>query len=59
MLKMNEYLKIKQASKFLGLCVSTLIKMDRDGILVAYRMPGSKYRLYTQEQLQNFLNSIK
>jgi len=58
MLKMNEYLKIKQASLFLGLSVSKMIKMDRDGDLVAYRMPGCKFRLYTKEQLENFLKSI-
>lgn len=56
---MNEYLKIKQASKFLGVGISTMIKMDRDGDLVAYKMPGSKYRLYTKLQLENFLRSVQ
>jgi excisionase family DNA binding protein len=59
MLKMNEYLKIKQASEFLGLGISKMLKMDRDGILVAHRMPGSKFRLYTKEQLEKFLNSVQ
>lgn len=59
MLKMNQYLKIKQASEFLGLSIQKLVRMDRGGDLIAYRMPGSKYRLYTQEQLEGFLKSIQ
>ncbi len=59
MLKMNQYLKIKQASEFLGVSISKMIKMDHDGILVAHRMPGSQYRLYTREQLEIFLRGIQ
>lgn len=59
MLKMNEYLKAKQACEFLGVSRSTLKNMDRDGTLVAHRAPSSRYRLYTMEQLETFLNSVQ
>jgi excisionase family DNA binding protein len=59
MLKMNEYLKAKQACEFLGVSRSTLKNMDRDGILVAHRAPSSKYRLYTQDQLEKFLKRVQ
>jgi len=53
------YLKIKEASEYLGVAQSTLRRWDEKGKLKAYRHPISKYRLYRKLELKRLLKSIK
>lgn len=50
--------KIGDAAKYLGYKPNTLQKWDREGKLKAHRTPTNR-RYYTQEQLDNWLNSTQ
>jgi len=48
-------MKIKEAAEFLGVCVSTLRNWHKQGILVPEVNPLTKYRIYSEEDLMDFL----
>ena len=50
--------KLNEFADKIGVCVSTLQKWDRKGILVAHRTPTNN-RFYTDEHLQKYLNQSK
>ena len=50
--------KIGDAAKYIGYKPNTLQKWDREGKLKAHRTPTNR-RYYTQEQLDNWLNSTQ
>ena len=58
MKKINEYLKITEAAKFLGVSTSTLRNWEKQGKLLTYRNPHNKYRLYKINDLKNLLAKI-
>jgi len=55
MTKIDDYLTIKEAAKYLGISAMTLRRWDSDKKLKAIRYPVNKYRLYIREQLENIL----
>ncbi len=55
----KEYLTIKEASEFLGVCKDTLRIWDIKGKLKSFRHPLNNYRLYKKSQLKKILNNIK
>jgi len=55
MTKIDDYLTIKEAAKYLGVSAMTLRRWDSDKKLKAIRYPVNKYRLYIREQLENIL----
>lgn len=57
--RISEYLKIKDAARFLGVTTNTLRNWGRDEKIKTYRHPTSKYRLYLEEDLEEFLEEIK
>lgn len=59
MLKIIDYLKIKEAAKFLGVTPNTLRNWEKEKKISVYRNPQNTYRLYKKEDLENLLNSIK
>ena len=58
MKNLKDYMSIKEAADFLGVCEMTLRRWDKAGKLRAYRNPASNYRLYREEDLKLFLKNI-
>jgi MerR family copper efflux transcriptional regulator len=52
-----EYLTVKLAAEFLGVCPSTLRNWDRSGKLEPHRHPMNGYRLYRRTELEAVLRS--
>lgn len=59
MTKINEYMRIREASKFLGVTENTLRNWEKDKKLNVLRNPLNKYRLYRKEDLEQLLSNIK
>ena len=59
MIKINEYLTIKQAAKELGITANTLRNWEKAGKIKVRRHPINKYRLYLREELEAILKSFK
>ena len=51
----EEYLTVKAAAAFLGVCPSTLRNWDRAGKLKPHRHPINRYRLYRRDELEAVL----
>jgi MerR family transcriptional regulator, copper efflux regulator len=54
----RDYLTIKEAAAFLGVCPGTLRNWDRAGKVCAHRHPVNGYRLYARPALEALLNKI-
>lgn len=59
MKKISDYLKIKDAAKFLGVSPNTLRNWERDKKITVYRNPNNQYRLYKKEDLEQLLSMVK
>ena len=57
--KISDYLKIKDAAKFLGVTPNTLRNWEKEKKIVVYRNIANSYRLYKKEDLESILNNIK
>lgn len=57
--KINDYLTIRVAAKFLGVAPNTLRNWEKEKKVMVYRNPQNKYRLYKQEDLEVLLQNIK
>jgi excisionase family DNA binding protein len=55
----NDYLRVGEAAKLLGVCSETLRNWDKEGKLKAYRHTMSNYRLYKLVDLNKILEGIK
>jgi MerR family transcriptional regulator, copper efflux regulator len=54
---LGDYLTIKAAGEFLGVCPSTLRNWDRAGKLKPTRRPMNGYRLYRRAELEAVLRA--
>jgi len=59
MQKIIDYLKVKDAAKFLGVTPNTLRNWEKEKKISVYRNPQNSYRLYKKEDLEQLLSSIK
>ena len=59
MKKINEYMNIKQAARFIGVTENTLRNWEKDKKLNVFRNPLNRYRLYKKEDLEQLLYSIQ
>ncbi|MGO8683140.1 MAG: MerR family transcriptional regulator [Thermoleophilia bacterium] len=59
MTKLDEFVTIKQAAKFLGVSPNTLRNWHRDGKMAVYRNPISGYRLFKKADLEELLRQIE
>ena len=55
MQKLNEYVKIAEASRILGVSPNTLRAWADDGKIPAMINPGNGYRLFRRKDLEAFL----
>jgi MerR family transcriptional regulator, copper efflux regulator len=58
-LKLDEYLTVSEAAAFLGVSGSTLRNWDKADKLKPYRHPVNGYRLYSKDDLEKILVSLK
>lgn len=56
---LSNFLTVQQAASRLGVSASTLRNWDRAGKLKAHRHPINGYRLYSTEELEKLLQSVK
>jgi len=57
--KISDYLKVKEAAKFLGVAAHTLRAYEEYGFFKTRRNPLNGYRLYLKKELVDFLEKIK
>lgn len=50
----DEFMKVGEAARYVGVSAQTLRRWDRDGKLVPVRRPGSEYRYYRVADLEPF-----
>lgn len=58
-LKITDYMMVKEAAEFLGITPVTLRRWEKDKKVKSYRNPQNKYRLYLKEDLEELLQKIK
>jgi MerR family transcriptional regulator, copper efflux regulator len=56
---LKEYMTVKEAAEYLGVCRMTLRRWDNAGKLKAKRHPMNRYRLYKKSELDAILNIIE
>ena len=59
MLKLDDYVTIKEEAEILGVSVNTLRNWHRDGKMTVYRNPISGYRLFRKADLEALLRQIE
>ena len=59
MIKIIDYLKVKDAANFLGVTANTLRNWEKEKKITVYRNPQNAYRLFRKEDLEKLLNNIK
>ena len=57
--KLEDYLTIKAAAEYLGVCPNTLRNWDASGKIRVYRHPMSGYRLFLISDLDEVLRRIE
>jgi len=57
--KLSEFMRVGEASEFLGAPPSTLRNWDRTGVLKASRHPVNGYRLYLRRDLERLLKKAE
>ena len=58
MTRLDEFVTIKQAAKFLGVSANTLRNWHRDARIPVYRNPISDYRLFKKTDLEELLRHL-
>lgn len=59
MAKTDEFLTVSAAAEMLRVAPNTLRNWDRDGKIVVYRDPSSRYRLFKRADLEAILAEIE
>jgi excisionase family DNA binding protein len=57
--KLDGYLRIKEASEYLGVSPNTLRNWGRSGQIEEHRHPINNYRLYKREDLESLLTQAE
>ncbi len=57
--KLDAYLTIREAARFLGVSVNTLRNWGRDGKVPMFRNPINDYRLFLRADLEQLLQQIE
>lgn len=57
-LKLNEYVKIAEAARILGVSQSTVRVWAEAGKIRVYRNPANRYRLFLRQDLERFLTKV-
>ena len=57
-MKLRKYLKIAEAAEFLGISQNTLRKWADEGRIAVQINPANGYRLFRQEDLEAYLETV-
>lgn len=57
--KLGEYLQIKEAAEYLGVCRETLRNWEATGKIAVYRHPLNGYRLFSIKDLDSLIQETK
>ncbi|MGQ9576270.1 MAG: helix-turn-helix domain-containing protein [Thermoguttaceae bacterium] len=57
--KLDEYVKIAEAARFLGVCQNTLRAWAKAGKIPVRINPANNYRLFRREDLEQFLREVE
>jgi DNA-binding transcriptional MerR regulator len=57
--KLDEYMHITRAAKYVGCCINTLRNWEAAGKLRVHRNPLNRYRLYKVADLDSLLREIE
>ena len=58
MRNLRDFITIRQAADMIGVSPATLRNWDRTGKLKAVRNPANRYRLYSLDAVQAFLDAL-
>lgn len=58
MLKLNGYMRIKEAAEYVGVSPNTLRNWERDGQIEVHRHAVNNYRLFKKEDLERVLRDV-
>ncbi|MUG05574.1 helix-turn-helix domain-containing protein [Bombella sp. ESL0378] len=56
--KNPQFMSISEAAAYLNVTTATLRNWDKAGKLTPYRHPINQYRLYSKEEIKDFINGI-
>jgi len=56
--KLDAFLRIKEASEYLGVSKNTLRNWGRNGKIIEHRHPINNYRLYKKGELNQLLRHV-
>ena len=59
MLRLDEFLTVKEAAEFLGVSPNTVRNWGREGKIPEHRHPINNYRLYRREDLESLLKQLQ
>ena len=59
MLKINEYMTVKEAAEFIGVCKHTLRKLTDKKKIKSHRNSMNNFRMYKKEDLLKILERIE
>ena len=51
----QQYLTIQEFAQAIGVCTQTVRRWDKQGKLSPHHKTPNGYRMYTQEQIENYL----
>ena len=57
--KLSEYLQIKDAAEYLGVCEKTLRNWEASDKIIVHRHPVNNYRLYKRSDLDKLLKKAE
>jgi excisionase family DNA binding protein len=58
MAKLNEYVKVAEAARMLGVAQNTLRSWAEAGKIPMHKNPANGHRLFRRSDLQRFLNEV-
>ena len=59
MLRLDEFLTVKEAAEFLGVSPNTVRKWGREDKIPEHRHPINNYRLYRRQDLEGLLKQLQ
>ena len=59
MLRLDDFLTVKEAAEFLGVSPNTVRNWGREGKIPEHRHPINNYRLYRRQDLESLLKQLQ
>ena len=59
MAKFNEFIRIAEAAKMIGITPTTLRTWERKGKIASYRNPINNWRMYKSDEIEKLMERIQ